>query len=487
MTSISLHAVFYKKEDPGGTKPGRIFLLAFCLGLAVWLPWFLCFYPGVLTPDSVWQTGQAMRVYTYQDQHPFLHTLMIQLFWQLGSRVFAGAGFSVSAQQMTNAQINAGVGTYIAAQQILLAACFAYILMLCAKHGVRRAWRVFLWLFFFAVPYNALYSVTVVKNVPFTAAVLTFAAFLYEHTESGQRWTARGRAVLAALGFLFCLLASNGFPAFVFFAVCFAIAKPREFRKLALTFALTAALALVFKGPVERACGVEKADVSEALSVPLQQVAAVIFLDGKISEEQLAEVNEIFDTAVVKDAEHGYRPELADPIKDAVKAKGNSAQLTAHPLRYLGLWWEIGTANPGIYAKAWLGQTEGYLWPHIGAKQDYSTEVMQNSLGITRNNLWSNKAIIVLYNFLTNFTKVYVHLWSTGSSVWAVLAGVVIAAARKRPRYVFAPFLGVWLTVLASAPVSSDLRYIYCMFLGFLPLLFEACGGSENSESQQRC
>ena len=465
----------------------KLFLLSFLLGLLVWLPWFLCFYPGVLTPDSVWQMAQVMGVKPYQDQHPWLHTLLIRLLWNFGSRVLGGAGFQVPAAQMTGAQINLGVATYTAFSQILMAGCFSWIIVLCERYHVKKVWRIFLWLFYFGVPYNALYAVTMIKNVPFSAAVLLFTAFLFDHIESRKVWTRKDRILLGILGFLFCLLTSNGLIAFLFFVICFAIGQKKVFRKLALTFLLTIALAVCFKGPLERVCGVESADVSEALSVPLQQVARVIYDDGSISAKQLAAVNEIFDTSIVKDPEHGYRPDLSDPIKDAVKAKGNSALIRQDPGKYLKLWLDIGAANPGLYVKAYFGLTEGYWWPHIGAKQDYSTEVMTNELNITRDNRWSNQAIIVFYNFLTNFTRVYVKIWSTGSSAWAVLAAFVIAVIRKRPRYVFAPFIGVWLTVLLATPIVSDLRYIYCMFLGFIPLFYLALGGTklitENAEA----
>lgn len=65
----------------------RTGLCSFLLCLLCWLPYFLYQYPGIMTPDSINQFEQVLHVMPYSNHHPWMHTLLIGAFYNLGYRL----------------------------------------------------------------------------------------------------------------------------------------------------------------------------------------------------------------------------------------------------------------------------------------------------------------------------------------------------------------------------------------------------------------
>lgn len=49
-----------------------------------WMFYFLYQYPGIMTPDSINQLEQVLHVIPYSNHHPWVHTLLISVFYHLG-------------------------------------------------------------------------------------------------------------------------------------------------------------------------------------------------------------------------------------------------------------------------------------------------------------------------------------------------------------------------------------------------------------------
>ena len=283
------------------------------LGFALFLPYFLAFWPGVSTPDSIWQLRQAMHLTNYQSQHPFLHTLMIEMCYRIGSsaagalhdftggRLFTHLSDQTALYEAASASqtgiaadriagnpafVNYGVALYSLVSMALLTAADMAVLRLLRRNGAPRWALGMLWLFFFAFPFNAVLSITMWKDVPFSAVVMLTMVTLWDHERNHRVWRRRGHAGFVLLGFLFCTLRSNGIAAWLFFTVVYllvhrhALRRGRETGRILADLGLSLLCAALFLGPVQRAAHVEKADPTEMLSIPLQQVAYTIVRNG---------------------------------------------------------------------------------------------------------------------------------------------------------------------------------------------------------------
>lgn len=80
---VHLEQILFDNETtaPSISHPG---LIAFLICLLGWLPYFLYQYPGIMTPDSINQFEQVLHIIPYSNHHPWLHTLFIGIFYNLG-------------------------------------------------------------------------------------------------------------------------------------------------------------------------------------------------------------------------------------------------------------------------------------------------------------------------------------------------------------------------------------------------------------------
>lgn len=461
----------------------------FLLGLLAYLPYYLAFFPGILTPDSVWQTRQALGLVPLNSQHPVLHTLLIRLLVGAGQYLFGS--------------VNAGVALYTAVQCVCLALINTYVLVVLRRNHLPAWTLVLLWLFFFLCPYCAEYAVTMWKDVLFSAALLMLSVYVWDTVRHDRKWNFGRNLVFILLSLAVCLLRTNGIGAWVLFVIAFLIARFRTAKHVLPGIAVTVAGVVCLSGPVSGALGVEKASPAEAVSIPLQQAAYTVIWDeadgygpanpvsdedyeagkGRVSKEQYEILGELLDTEKIWST---YRPDLADPMKNLMNAGNGPVNLSAQPFRYLDVWLRIGLRNPQEYFDAWYSQTYGYYAPTVGTETSYVSEVQENDLGIVRVSLVPYGFLIFMYNVLNNFTRLYDMVWCPAFSFYVVAAAFLIALFRKIVRrftgcrknhddakfwmlktaFVYILPLGLLATVLVATPVASDLRYVWALFLG---------------------
>ena len=75
-----------KAKSAGTWSAKKIFISSMILCLLCWLHYFLAYYPGILSSDSIDQLQQVIGVLQYSNHHPWIHTLFIGL-------IYLGYGF----------------------------------------------------------------------------------------------------------------------------------------------------------------------------------------------------------------------------------------------------------------------------------------------------------------------------------------------------------------------------------------------------------
>lgn len=95
------------------------------------------------------------------------------------------------------------------------------------------------------------------------------------------------------------------------------------------------------------------------LSIPIQQVAAVLCNDRELTKEERELIENVADLTYIKDL---YVPYFADNMKELVRA-GHPEYLEEHKQEFLKLWAALGLRYPGDYLTAYIRQTYGYWYP----------------------------------------------------------------------------------------------------------------------------
>ena len=445
----------------GGWSPRReqwvVFFGSFAVIAAINLVYhFFVLYPGCLTLDSMDQINQ-IRSGVYSNHHPFWHTMVIKVFLETGYAVFG--------------DINKAVSLYTIAQIVIMAACFAYVLMTLYEAGVSRVWIGVSFALYAFLPYNIALSCTMWKDVLFGGAVCVFLTAMFRILRD-IGWNRVWNYVLLAIsGLGFCLWRSNGFLALAAAFPVFAVVLWKEHKRMLCVILAVLAAGWVMKGPVLSAMGVTQPDLVESLSIPVQQVARVIADGCELTAEEADLIGRVVDIGEVPEL---YRSGISDNIKNEIRSKDN-AYFEENIGQYLNLWLRLLAKHPAEFVKAWVDQTKGY-WGGGYQNWMYGNFVYANDMGIAMKEQGSILTrLFNLYFGLTRNVMVFEPLHSIGLHVWALAIAAFVALFRKRREWILAaPLLAMVLTLMVATPVSGEFRYAYALFTAF-PLVICGC------------
>ena len=448
--SSFMHIVsaFYRK---------RCGLCCFLICLLGWLPYFLYQYPGIMTPDSVNQFEQLLGIIPYSNHHPWMHTLLFKLFYTLG--------YSLTESMLV------GVSCYTFFQMCLLAFSASYFIGTLRYYHIRPGICLALTLFYALIPYHGVFSVTIWKDIPFAAALLLFITAMVRFFDKIRSWDL---VVFLLSGMMVCLFRSNGWYGFLL-CVPFLLITFRKKAKLVYPIlALILITAAIIKYPVMNAFHVTQPDTIESLSIPTQQVAAVICNDRYLTEEQLSLIENVIDLTYIKEL---YNPTFADNMKELVRA-GNQEYLASHKAEFFKLWLQLGLKYPGDYLSAYISQTNGYWYPDSYYLVAEAEGISASSLGVSHTPLLSGPLVVKAKEIaikLGSMLPLYGTLWSMGVAFWVLIfcVGNTLIRREYQKLILYLPALSLVGTVLIATPVATEFRYVYFLIfsLPFYPII----------------
>ncbi len=450
-------------RHPGQKRPTFVFLACLAATLVVWGLFFLRFYPGILTTDSLSQFQQILGLYPYSNHHPLAHSLFMKAFYSIGYALFG--------------QVNSSVAFVSAIQMVLLSLLFSYVVFRLYSLGINRYLCLLVFLYFTAVPFQIMLSFSLWKDVLFGAIVLFFSLNLWEISvlDLSRRQFITRLILLFLSGTGFCLFRSNGLYAFILLlgTVIFLTVKRNVKPVLLLSLAASLICSLIVLIPIYRAMDVIPADTVEHLSIPLQQISRVIAEGKELTPDQYAFLEEFLPTSEIAEQ---YDPHISDNIKNLIRFKGNPQYLSDHTLEFLKTWVGIGIRNPYQYLLAFSDSTMGYWYPDV-RYWIYETSIPENDLGIYSDPKLSGLPAAAIDFYVKDPSSVpfFTSMTSRGYAVWAafLFAGIALVRKNRQALLIFLPILLIWLTILISTPVYAEFRYLYSLFAS-LPLLFVA-------------
>lgn len=443
------HWLFPKKQK------GSLPLITFFACLLLWLPYFLYEFPGIMSPDSINQLEQVMGIVPYSNHHPWVHTMILGLFYSIG-RLFT-TDPSVAVSFFTGFQL------------CFMAFCAAYLVDTLAKFRLPRWILLLTCAFYSLLPYHGVLAVTLWKDVLFSGMVLLFTLSLLRLLPGLSLSMKKGAffftcIVYAISGILFCLLRSNGWYAFLitlpFLFYCFR----RQLKTMLPLHLLILGLVLIVKGPVMTANDVTQPDLIESLCIPLQQISRVLVNDRALTGEQEELIHSVIDTTYIKEL---YAPGFADNMKELVRA-GHPEVLAAKKGAFFRLWLSLGLRYPGDYLAAYVDQTVGYWYPDVEYRVADIDGVIANDIGVMSHPLIGGKLVVKVKEILLklgDMLPLYGLLWSMGAMFWGLLLSASLTWLRGETSrlILFLPGLALIGTLLLATPVSSEFRYAYAL------------------------
>ena len=408
---------------------------------------FLTQYPGDLTSDSTAQVAQFLNG-NYSNHHPFYHTMTIKFFVTLGMSLFN--------------DINAAVATYSVFQIVFTSFCFAFAVSTMAKMKAPRWIVISSILFFLLMPYHITYAITMWKDVMFGCFVLLLVTAIYRCMNNNGHWIL-DYIILAIAGLGTCLFRSNGFFVFAILTIVFVAFWKMKNKRMLIVFISTIIISFVMKYIVLAQLGVTQPATIESLSIPVQQIARVVYEGNELDDWQRSLLSEVIDIDQIPEK---YKDYISDPIKNLVRQRGNHHLLTEKKFDYIKLYLSLGIKYPMSYLRAWIDQTKGY-WNSGYEYWRWYLGVYENDMGIAQTT-HSATIDLMLHEYLWLFTNVQgLRLFlSIGLFIWIDILMLMIALLRKDKvgAFISLPILVIVASLLIATPVYAEFRYIYAAF-----------------------
>lgn len=450
----------------------KIGIITFFACMAGWLPYLLKSYPGILTIDSMHQYAQILGIYGQSNHHPWIHTVIIKFFYSIGL--------------LFTSDTSIAIGFYTVAQMLFMAFCVAYLIAYLHRLSIPRRITVCVACFYIFVPYNAAYSISMIKDTPFAGFVLLYTLSLLtllSEAKNERLSLKRNFSTLCLFvvsGIFLSLFRTNGFYAFLLI-VPFCFFAFRKDLKLILSAELLVIVAvLLIKGPIMDAWDVTQPDLVENLSIPGQQISRVLMNDRELTEEQAQFFDTIMDTSRLAE---GYNPYVSDWFKRLVRM-GNQAYLEDNLGTFFKIYIELGLKYPGDYLIAFRDQTIGYWFPFSDqAEIALNDGVVENEFGLITKPILKGPLVVKLNEILFKLHHIfpfYGLLWSVGALFWMILIcmSLVFLYGDKRHLLIYLPVIGITATLLLATPVAKDFRYAYgyvFLFPVYLVVCYLSC------------
>ena len=442
----------------------KFIILITLIGFILYLPYLFEYFPGITSFDTYTQLDQILGNTLYSNHHPIIHTMVIKFFFEIGCFIFKSKTI--------------GILFFTIFQMLFVSFTFSNVLYLLYKNNVKKLYLILLFIFYYIVPYNALYSITAYKDVIFSCLVLLFILFLYNNKDS--ELTILKKIELVLLTILVCLFRTNGLFAVILFLLVLFIKYLKKYKEFIIYISSGLIISFIFNIFITNIFNVQKVGSIESLSIPLQNIAYVVKNNGNISDNEYKELNKIMD---IKKVNELYDEDYVDPIKNMVKSY-NNGYIEENKLEFIKLWFNIGIKNINMYIKSYVYQTSGY-WYHNYGVNTFPTYDNYDNLGIYHKN-YNISIVSKILNVLMYLNRAFQHVfYSNALSIYIIIYSLYYLIRKNKYRIYIYPIIFIWLTLLIATPVGYEFRYQYSVFISFpfiLSTLFIK-GSSKNEKN----
>lgn len=453
-----------KKENQENNKGLKVFLISFIIILLFWIPYFLTFFPGLLSSDALGQLGWILNDFKgISDHHPVAHTLYVSIPYNIGYMIFG--------------KISAGVAFFSIFQMIIMSAIFSYLVYFLYKRNINKYILLVVVSFYALLPVHAFYSITMWKDVIFGGLILLLTIETIKLLEKRNELKAKDLTIFVIESILCNAFRNNSIYMYYLFAIATIIIFRKKIKIILPALLIVFSTYYIIKIPVLNYFNVTRSSSSEYIAMPLQQIGRMAYKGVEFTKEEKELIDKIMPLEKLKEA---YNPVTSDGIK--FNKAYNRKEFDNNKEKYFNLWLNLVIKHPSVALESYAVSTLGYWYPGVNFWAVYDG-IDINDYGLETNSK-APKVINYLVNKMDSKDIPVLNMeWSIGLIFWTILLFGYIAIKRNKRilLYSFLPIMGIWLTMMIASPVYAEYRYVYCAFTT-LPLLIVLPYLKENSK-----
>lgn len=422
----------------------KVFLISFIIILVCWIPYFITYYPGLTTGDSLNQIMQAIGNEKLSGHHPLIHTGIISISINLGYII---------------KDYNLGIAIYTMIQMVIMSTLFSYTIYYMKKVNAKKTIIIISLLFYCLYPINPLFSLIMWKDIIFAGLMLLFVINTHKFVASQHEKISIINIINYVINIiLLCLFRNNGVYVILLMIPFIFILKNKNTKIIANIFIVALVVYYIINAIIYNVLGVSKGQVREALSIPMQQFARIL----KYNKEDLSteDKEKIYKFIPNDKIEELYIPTLSDPVKNYF----DSEEFSNNKIEFMKLWARLIIKFPRTCIESFLCNSYGYWYPEAQSWVA-NRDVEPNELGIYQRPIVQIDIVKKIDSLIERRNIPIVSMFfSIGFFFWCILFLFVYCIYRKKYQtlLIFMPILGLWLTTLAS-PVFCEFRYVYSL------------------------
>lgn len=407
--------------------------------------YIIAFFPGIATWDGRYQLTEFYGIHQWTNHHPIVSTLVEGSIVEFGRRI---------------CDYNFGLFLFVFLQSLLQSCIFAYTVKFISDVVKSKAIVILSYIYFLFNPVVAIWGIGLGKDGIYYLSFLWFVIALVK----------------------FCKYSNDNMPLSIYVQLIFSAFLCGFFRKEAaiiMTISLiTAFLFSCYSRNRKKTLIYATAFYmtfftafnlflnlnhiysprKEALCIPLQQTARLVWSNQVLEKEDMKIIDELFGH---KDLHKLYKPSHADPVKKAfIESDANYYAWKDIYFKYLKIY-------PESYIEAIINQNYGYFYPffkpidygyyHMPRKDGFQDDIALSTISKAEG----------LQNFLKSTPKVFMGMpffsfyYNCSFFVWSLLFICGFALIRKcwSVICISIPLLLTFAVCLLS-PVGADARYM---------------------------
>jgi hypothetical protein len=417
--------------------------------LVVWLVYWLAFFPGLMSPDSIHQWKQLLQ-FQFDDWHPASHTLVIWLI----TRIW------LSPAAMALAQI------------LALSGLIGWGLAKFARLGVPSAVLWVICMLFALSPVNGMMINALWKDIPYAISVLWLTLLMLKIIVSRGQWLAERWVNILVLAIALVFVAffrHQGILVALGVVAILGVIYRSHWKQVLLAFILAAGFLGIVRGPLYELLNVKRLSSMQRVlhvnAIPLHQVAAAIAAGTPLTAEERLMLDKILPMEKWRAL---YRCDLVNPLIYN-NPDINEEALWQHRGEFRDIWISLVLRNPGAVLKHQLC-VGSLVW---GVPPIYIHTVPRNidpnDLGLSTQSQWPamNRFLTGLVNWTEKRNAIQGLVWLSALYLYVTLLLTILVAFRtKNPNWLmFACPALVQSACLFLINVAQDFRYQYSVYL----------------------
>lgn len=425
----------------------KLFFILLLILLLFWLPYAIWGFPGYSTYDS---ESIIEDIFVNQtppnSNNPYLQIVLTTAFISFG-RMVGSANF--------------GFFLYTTFQCIFFAAVIAYAITVQYKLFPKPIITTVLLLFFALNPIIPMYALCIGKDSNFAISMLLFCVQIFLYITDENRFVSNriGVTIFILNALLLCFLRNGAAVILLITLICLMFTRSRR-RQSILIIGLPITIYLLFNVAITPS---NESQLSENLSIPLQQTARYVFqYSSEITKEEEEIISKIIDYDELQEA---YQPELSDEVKRLFNNNATGKDLAD----YFAVWAVHFSRHPKTYFDATFANSFRYFY-FYGASTEKPLIFTRNIIKV---DLFRGKHInagqrIADYLLKIPIINIFLYLGVYTSALLWLIAYIFCMKLQKYYSVIIPP-LAVLLGCIAS-PVNGYFRYAFPIVLS-VPVL----------------